>query len=474
MAKYEELMESIITQINDGVWEIGEKLPSLRKQTQISGLSLMTVLNAYQALESQGVIVSHSRSGYVVAPKIIQPAYKRTNPDFEAIEKVDINDIIFDVLQNSRRPNLINFGSVYPDASLYPRAQINRSLANAARTMPASAMIDNFPPGNEDLRHIISQRYAAQGMSVSPDEIVITSGALEGLNLCLQAVTTPGDWVIVESPSFYGSLQSLQKLGLRALSIHTHPQTGIDLKALEVALKSHNVKACWLMTNHQNPMGFTLPDENKQQLSRLLSKHKVYLIEDDVYHELYAGSKKPLPTKAFDHRDMTLHCSSFSKSLVAGFRIGWVAAGAKAEQIQKLQLMSTMAASAPMQLALTNYLTTRSYETHLRLLRKTLAQRKFALWKVLNEHMPKYVKINYSEGGYFIWVELPEHIDARYLYSASLEKNISIAPGAMFSLTKQFQNCFRLNSSFECNEKHIKAIKTLADLIVELNKNAPK
>ncbi|RLV59287.1 PLP-dependent aminotransferase family protein [Parashewanella curva] len=471
MSKYEQLMASIRNQINDGVWEVGEKLPSLRKQSSLSGLSLMTVLNAYQALESQGLVVSHPRSGYLVAPKIIPPEYKKTKANYHAAEHIDSNDLIFDVLQTSRQPGLINFGSAYPDPSLYPRTQINRSLATAAKTMPTSAMLDNFPPGNEELRHIISKRYATQGMSVSPDEIVITSGALEGLNLCLQSVTKPGDWVIVESPTFYGSIQSLQKLGLKALAIRTHPQTGIDLEALEVALKTHDVKACWLMTNHQNPLGFTLPLENKKKLATILNRYQTYLIEDDVYNELFSSNQKPLPAKALEHSAMTMHCSSFSKSLVAGFRIGWVAAGSQAKSIQKLQLMTSMAASAPMQLAMTRFLTTKSYETHLRQLRRTLAQRKYSMWKVLNQYMPSDVNITFSEGGYFLWVELPEHINAYDLYLNALKHNIHIAPGTMFSLTDQFEHCFRLNASFECTDEYVEGIKILAELIKQLCKN---
>ncbi|WP_133408455.1 PLP-dependent aminotransferase family protein [Parashewanella tropica] len=470
MSKYEQLMASIRNQINDGVWDVGEKLPSLRKQSSLSGLSLMTVLNAYQALESQGLVVSHPRSGYLVAPKITPPEYKKTKANYHATEHINSNDLIFDVLQTSRQPDLINFGSAYPDPSLYPRAQINRSLATAAKSMPTSAMLDNFPPGNEELRQIISKRYATQGMSISPDEIVITSGALEGLNLCLQSVTQPGDWVIVESPTFYGSIQSLQKLGLKALAIRTHPLTGIDIDALEAALKTHDVKACWLMTNYQNPMGFTLPLDNKKKLASLLKQYQVYLIEDDVYNELFSGNKKPLPTKAFEHSDMTMHCSSFSKSLVAGFRIGWVAAGSQAKAIQKLQLMTTMAASAPMQLAMTRFLTTTSYETHLRQLRRTLAQRKYAMWKRLNQYMPDDVNIIFSEGGYFIWIELPEHINAYDLYLKALKHNVHIAPGAMFSLTEQFNHCFRLNASFECTDQHVDGIKTLASLVKQMER----
>jgi len=465
LAKYDQLVEQIRNQIKSEIWGVGDKLPSLRKQAEISGMSLMTVLHAYQVLESQGWIVSHARSGYFVAPKVKYSSPKNSDVTVQKTESIDINDFIFDVLQASRTPHNVDFGSVYPDPKLYPRHQVNKSLMTAARNMPTSSALDNLPPGNKDLRQLIAKRYAAQGINVHPEEIVITAGALEALNLSLQAVTQAGDWVVVESPTFYGALQSLQRLNLRALSVRTHPRDGIDLDSLEKALQSHPVKACWLMTNHQNPLGCTLSNEKKKRLIELLAEYNVYLIEDDVYSELYFGGQKPLPAKSFDLHGMTMHCSSFSKTLVAGFRIGWVAAGKMALPIQKLQLMSTLSASAPIQLSLAKYLTTRNYENHLRQLRRKLEQRKFSTWQMLSSYVPSNVTVHYSEGGYFLWVELPEHLDATDLYHEALQENISIAPGKMFSVSNQFNHCFRLNASFECSESEERAIKRLAELI---------
>ena len=191
----------------------------------------------------------------------------------------------------------------------------------------------------------------------------------------------------------------------------------------------------------------------------------MYLIEDDVYNELYSSARKPVPAKAFDNNGMTLHCSSFSKSLMAEYRIGWVAAGSKALEIQKLQLMSTLSTSTPIQLALTNYLTSRHYESHLKQLRRKLEQRKFIIWQTIRAEFPSCVNVNYSEGGYFLWIELPEHVDTMQLYHRALADKITIAPGAMFSTNKQFDHCFRLNASFECTTPIVAAIKRLGELI---------
>ena len=467
MKKYQRLAQQIISQIELGVWLPGDKLPSLREQVASSGMSFMTVGHAYQMLESQGRIVARPQSGYYVAarPTTHQPA-----PPAQVMrdEVVDINTYIFDVLQASRDPSVVPFASAFPDPRLFPLQQLNRSLANVSKTATAMSVIENLPPGNVDLRHAIARRYAQQGMNISPDEIVITAGALEALNLSLQAVTEPGDWVIVENPCFYGALQALERLKLKALSVATDVREGIDLSALEQALNDYPVKACWLMTNSQNPLGFTLSAEKKAQLVALLTRHNVTLIEDDVYSELYFGREKPLPAKAWDKQDMTLHCSSFSKCLVAGFRIGWVAAGKHARRIQQLQLMSTLSTSSPMQLALVDYLSTKRYDAHLRRLRRTLAERKQHAWQTLLRHMPAGVKIHHNDSGYFLWLELPERLDAGRLSEKALAHQISIAPGKMFSTSDTWAPFFRFNTSWGWGDREEQAVARLGEVIREM------
>lgn len=468
MVKYEVLAQRIREQITANIWLPDDKLPSLREQAAGSGMSLMTVMHAYQILESQGWIVSRPQSGYYVAPKTAFLTSSVNHQPLQLTEEIDINSFIFDVLQASRSPSIMPFGSSYPDPSLFPRQQLSHSLMTVARTMGSLSATDNLPPGNEDLRKTIAKRYALQGMQVSPDEIVITAGALESLNLSLQAITQPGDWVIIENPCFYGALQALERLKLKALAITSHPLLGIDLDALEEALNQYPVKACWLMTNSQNPLGCTSSNDKKKRLVKLLQQYDVHLIEDDVYSELYAGNEKPLPAKAFDEKGMAMLCSSFSKSLVAGFRIGWVAAGSMASKIQRLQLMSTLSTSAPMQLALANYLSTKRYDSHLRRLRRTLALRKDVAWQSMRAHLPEQVKINYAHGGYFLWVELPAHINATDVYYRALEQKISIAPGKMFSASSQYNHYFRFNTSYEWTEKSEQSVITLAGIIRQL------
>lgn len=467
MKKYQRLAQQIIEQIELGAWRPGERLPSLREQVASSGFSFMTVGHAYQLLESQGYITARPQSGYYVVPRSPRPQ-PAPIAQVKRDEAVDINTAIFDILQASRDPSIVPFGSAFPDPRLFPLQQLNRSLANVSKSATAVSIIENLPPGNAALRHAISRRYAQQGMKISADEIVITAGALEALNLSLQAVTEPGDWVIVESPCFYGALQALERLRLKALSVPTDIHNGIDLDALEQALNSWPVKACWLMPNGQNPLGFTLSPEKKARLVALLTRHKVTLIEDDVYSELYYGREKPLPAKAWDTGDMTLHCSSFSKCLVAGFRIGWVAAGRHAHRIQQLQLMSTLSTSSPIQMALVDYLGTQRYDAHLRRLRRALAERKQQAWQALLRHLPPEVKIHRHESGYFLWIELPATLDAGELSDRALAHQVSIAPGNMFSTAREPTPFFRFNASWQWGEREERGVILLASLIREM------
>ena len=467
MAKYQRLVQQIQQQIEADVWPPGEKLPSLRQQVELSGLSLMTVMHAYEVLEGQGWIVSRPQSGYYVAPRAraLPPASPNA---MELTEKVDINSAVFEVLQACRDPNMVPFGSAFPDPELFPQRQLMRSLISVSHRLKPSDAINNLPPGNEALRKTLAQRYAQQGITVSPDEIVITNGAMEALNLSLQAVTEPGDWVVVENPAFYGALQAIERLKLKAVAIATDARDGIDLAQLEEALQRWPIKACWLMTNQQNPVGFTLSRERKQQVVDLLAAHQVALIEDDVYSELWFGEEKPLPAKAFDRDGNVFHCGSFSKNLVAGFRVGWVAAGRHAQRVQRLQLMSTISTSAPMQLAIADFLATRRYDVHLKRLRQTLERRKQLARQALRRALPAAARINESNGGYFLWVSLPETVDTRQLYQQALACGISIAPGHLFSSGEQYTHCFRFNAAWPWDARAEAAVETLGKLIRQM------
>lgn len=173
-------------------------------------------------------------------------------------------------------------------------------------------VVADLPPGNA-LRWAIAQRYAGEGLAVDPQQIIITTGAMEALSLSLQVLTEPGDWVVVES-TFYGALQAIERLKLKAVEIPVLPGIGIDLALLEDALARMPIKACWLMGNVQHPLGHTMPDAHKQGLMALLRAHKVPLVEDDVYAEVYFGRERPKPIRHWDQRGDIAHKLLFQVS----------------------------------------------------------------------------------------------------------------------------------------------------------------
>ncbi len=464
MSLYGQLADQLQQQIASGVWQAGERIPSIRQSCKIHHLSPMTVLQAYQLLESRGLILARPQSGYYVKAA---PSPLRASAQQQAhyTGSVDINDLVFEVLQASKSRELVPLGMSVADPTLFPHPQLGRALASCMRKLDPFSTVADLPPGNEALRRAIAQRYASDGLAVSPQEIIITTGAMEALSLSLQVLTEPGDWVVVESPTFYGALQAIERLKLNAVEIPVIPGVGIDLALLAEALAQRPIKACWLMGNVQHPLGHTMPDDHKQALMQLLSQHEVPLVEDDVYADLYFGRERPKPLKCWDVRGDSLLCSSFSKCLAPGFRVGWVVAGPHAERIQRLQLMSTLSTNVPSQLALAEMLRQGGVDAHFRRLRHTLAQRQQQMRAALLRLFPDEVRISAPDGGYFLWLEFDTRLDSRALHARALTCGFSLAPGALFSSQGQYNHCLRLNSSHPWSEQLESALIKLAGLI---------
>ncbi len=464
MSKYQRLAQQISQQIEQQVWQPGQRLPSLRRMAADSGLSLMTVMSAYQLLEQQGRIEAVPRSGYRVKDlPTSRPALSSAATHVR--DQVSINNFAYQVLQASNQPGLLPLGSAFPDPNLFPLRALARGLGRASAAL-AEHPIDHLPPGSLALRQAIARQYSRNDMTISPDDILITAGAMEGLNLALEAVTQPGDWVVIEAPAFYGALQAIERLGLRAIAVATDPKQGMQSEALADVLKRYPVKACWLMSRYQNPLGFCLSQQRQQALYDLFCAHDVWVIEDDVYGELAPpGANALQPMKAIDQQQRILHCGSFSKSLAPGFRLGWVSAGEQLQRLAQRQFIATLSSSAPEQQAVAAYLDSRPYQTHLRQLRSTLHQRKQGLLHWLHQCMPANVHINDSQGGYFIWLSLPDGHDAIELYHQALQLGISLAPGALFSADPMLQRGVRLNASYPLSDRLHDGVQQLAQLV---------
>jgi DNA-binding transcriptional MocR family regulator len=270
--------------------------------------------------------------------------------------------------------------------------------------------------------------------------------------------------VVVESPCFYAALQAIERLHLRAVEVRTDPHQGVDLDALDEVLGRQRVAACWFMTSFQNPLGALMPIDRKQALVAMLARHRVPLIEDDVYGELHGEGPRPPPAKAFDRSGNVLHCASFSKCLAPGYRIGWAAAGRHARAVQRLKTMSTLATALPPQLALAEYLAQGGYERHLRRLRAALAAERQHALHLIERHFPAGTRVTRPEGGYFAWLELPRQVDALQLHRQAMAQGISTAPGVLFSADGRFRHHLRLNLGHPGDARLAPALRQLGEL----------
>ena len=466
MKRYERFADDIAELIRSGVLGPGQRVPSVRYASQTHGVSPSTVFQAYYLLERRGLIRARPRSGYFVnahaprqfsEPQALQPVSESTD--------VDVSALVFSILDSIKDPNTVPFGSAFPSPELFPLQRLSRSLASASRSMDPRMVVTDLSPGNPQLRRQIALRYMVGGLMLPMEELLITNGALEALNLCLQAVTQPGDLVAIEAPAFYACLQVLERLKLKAVEIPVHPREGMDLGVLAQTLEKHPVKAVWCMTNFQNPVGASMPEAKKQALVELLARHQVPLIEDDVYAELYYSQQAPKPAKAFDTQGLVMHCGSFAKSLAPGYRIGWVAAGRFAQKIERLKLMTSLCASMPAQAAIADYLQHGGYDRHLRKLRYALEGQQANMLAAIARHFPAQTRVSQPSGGYFLWLELPEQMDALKLFHMALAQGISIAPGPTFSPTRRFGNCIRLNYGSPWHEDAERAMETLGRII---------
>ena len=443
---YDQVAKQLAGQIDRGLYGPGDRLPGVRRLARQFGVSISTIVQAQRLLEDDGRIEARPRSGYYVRaqtwPRPESPAISR--PTIRPVP-VTGQELVLRLVQAANEPGFVQLGAAVPAPDFLPTGTMQRALVAAARSGGEDLATYQFPPGSHELRRQIARRMADAGCQVAPDEIVITSGCQEALILALRAVTGPGDVVAVESPCFYGLLQAIDSLGLKALEIPTDPATGISLEALELALEKWPVRACVLSANFSNPLGGIMPIERKRALVALLARHDLPLIEDDIYGDLGFESGRPPALRAFDDTGGVIYCASFSKTLSPGLRVGWMVPGRWREQVAYLKYVTSLAAPTLSQQAVADFLGQGGYERHLRRVRNHYARHVASMTRAVGRYFPAGTRVTRPRGGFVIWVEFPETVDALALCQKALAERISIAPGTVFSASGKYRNCIRLN-----------------------------
>jgi DNA-binding transcriptional MocR family regulator len=462
---YERTARRLAALIDGGTFRPGDRLPSVRSLARNERVSISTVLEAYRLLEDGGKIASRPRSGYYVRTAVPAAALEpRTSRPAARPTRVSIAELVMMLIRDTRNPALLPLGAAIPDPARHPTPRLHAIAAAIARHHPARAAAYEVPPGSTALRTQIARRALTAGCALAPEDIVITSGGQEAMHIALRAVCRPGDTVAIESPIYFGILQAIETLGLRAFEVPTHPRAGMDLGALATALARNPIKACLVIPSFSNPLGSLMPVEAKRALVELCAKRDLPLIECDIYGELPHSGDRPPAAKAFDQKGLVLHYSSYSKVLDPGFRVGWIAPGRFRAAVEREKLVTNIATATLPQLALAEFLSGSSYERHLRRVRRIYARNVAAMAHAIATWFPPGTRVTRPTGGFVLWVELPPHVDSLALYERALKAGISVAPGPVFSAKQGYRNCIRLNAA-RFNDQVERAIATLGRLL---------
>ena len=444
--RYEEVAQFVTGLVESGTLLPESKAPSLRQISKQRGVSLTTALQAYRLLEDKGVLEAKPKSGFYVSSRgaLTLEVPGPSKPPVRATD-VSVSRLVLRLLDYAADPDFVPLGCAIPSAELLAAGQLDRYLARAARMKGLEYNVYTPPRGDPALRHEIARRALRWGQALAPDDIAITCGCTEAVTLALKAVAEPGDTIAIESPTYFGLLQVIEALNLKALELPTHPSDGVDLESLARALANSRVAACLFSSSFNNPLGCTMPDEKKCALLKLLARHEVPLIEDDIYGEIYFGEERPKPFMALAPEGDVIYCNSFSKTLAPGYRVGWVATNRRIRKVLESKFAFTLCSPALPQAALAELLSSGGYDSHLRRMRRVLKDNVERTLRAVDRCFPIGTKVTRPAGGFVLWVELPPAVDSGQLFEQALAEGICFAPGEVFSASKRYNHCLRLS-----------------------------
>ncbi|MCP6697161.1 PLP-dependent aminotransferase family protein [Pseudomonas donghuensis] len=445
MTLYINLAELLGARIEQGLYRPGDRLPSVRALSIEHGVSLSTVQQAYRLLEDNGLAAPRPKSGYFVPNNRSLPALPAVSRP--AQRPVDISqwEQVIELIRSVPSKDVVQLGRGMPDITSPTLKPLLRSLAQLSRRQDMPGLYYDTICGTLALREQIARLMLDSGCTVSPADLVVTTGCHEALSTSIRAVCQPGDIVAVDSPSFHGAMQTLKGLGMKALEIPTDPLTGISLEALELALEQWPIKLIQITPNCNNPLGYIMPEARKKALLTLAQRFDVAILEDDVYGDLAYTYPRPRTIKSFDEDGRVLLCSSFSKTLAPGLRIGWAAPGRYLERVLHMKYISTGCTATQPQLAIADFIEGGHYQPHLRRMRSQYQRGRDQMSDWVARYFPPGTRASRPQGGFMLWVELPESFDTLRLNRALLGQGVQIAVGSIFSASGKYRNCLRMN-----------------------------
>jgi DNA-binding transcriptional MocR family regulator len=465
---YESISERLRCHIRQGNYRSGERLPSVRSLSRLFKVSINTITQCFRQLEADGFIKVRPRSGVFVADDLPAPPQHPAMAHFPLLPvEVSLSEDILRFMEPHARADLVHFGIALPSPELMAVDRALKTMREVTRTHALESWDYTHPHGHERFTHQLSRRSINYPVPIDQNELLVTNGCMEGIGLALQALTKPGDIVAVETPTYYGTLLALGVMQRRVLEIPTHYRDGICLYSLEQAFKRGQVRACLLSTNAQNPLGFTMSAERKRRLVALAVKYDVPIIENDIWGDtVYTG--EALPAKAYDETGMVIYCNSFSKTLMPGLRLGWIAPGRYHHRIRELKQISSITTASVPQLMMARLMESGFYAQHIQQLRTHLASQAEYTANLVAEHFPAHTRAALPTGGCALWIGLPGGKDSRVLFDQALAAGIHIFPGNVFSAGPRHYDCLRLNAGNPPSERNNYAIARLGEIVAKL------
>jgi DNA-binding transcriptional MocR family regulator len=447
----------------------GQKMPSVRQLSQEQRVSMSTAFQAYYHLESKGLVEARPKSGYYVRatlrPQLPLPRLTAPQPEPQRVTTETLMQQLF--VEPTATGQRLHLSQAIPALELLPVAKLKKAMQRVVAGSAHGGLAYAHAQGNPELRQQIVRLAFQGGSAVTADEVIVTAGAMQAVTLCLQALTQPGDVVAVESPTYYAFFEALESLHLRVVEIPTDPTTGIELAALETAIRTQQVRVCLLTPTFSNPLGSCLPDEQKQALVAMLARYQVPLIEDDVYGDVHFGAVRPRTCHSFDTTGNVLLCSSFSKTLAPGYRVGWILPGRYREQLAHRLHVFNRAEPTLTQAALADFLARGRYDLHLLHLRRTLHAQYLQYREAVEAAFPAGTRVSQPQGGYVLWVELPPAADALRVQQRALQEGIILAPGRLFTLQSIYQNCLRISYGQPFTEQVSAGLNRVGQLVAQ-------
>ena len=377
-------------------------------------------------------------------------------------------DTVGEILKVSTSPNVISFAGGLPAPELFPTSQLQQATDRVYQTSAESALQYSNSNGFRLLREILAQRMARRGVSCDADNIAITTGSQQSIDLISKMFINRGDTILVEKPTYMSALDVFNTYGANIVGVEMDDE-GLRMDALEQALKNHpEAKFLYTVPTFQNPTGRTLPVDRRQRMVELARQYDIVIIEDDPYGQLrFAGDPVPA-VKSFDSDGRVFYLSTFSKTLTPGLRTGWVVADpAFIKHFTVIKQSADLHTDNVAQQVIAEFLADFNIDEHIAKIRQVYRQREQLMIEQIQKHFPTGVKYTNPDGGLFIWVEIPGNINTQDLFDQCIKNNVAFVPGEPFYPGEPESGTFRLNFSNMSEEKIKDGIQRLGKAITE-------